>query len=581
MMKKVFSLYIAIIAVAFLAGCGERELPKELKAADSLMDSRPDSALALLNSVSDAMKDQPKAIRMRFQMLRHKAMNKAIIPFTSDSAMLIVTDYYKTHGTANDRMQANYLLGCVYRDLGEALMAMESYQNAVSIIDTLSDNFDYKVMRGLYGEMSNLYHKQSLPHDELLTRKKYIECSRKLKDTLDYINGISQLIKPYYLLGEEDSVLEITKRVCELYLQKGEIGRAARMLPTVIYIQTCRQNFQEARRLINLYESESGLFNENGEIAKGREHYYCTKGIFYVKTHQLDSAEYLFRKAQTFGYYSDAYRGLLSVFRERNNSDSVAKYSLRFEEGLDSLNDRIETEAIHKMSSLYDYSRNQKIAILKSQEAHTFRLISIFALFLFLLSVACLLYIRKRKAAEARQLRATLITAISEKEHLATELNQLKSKDLENLIVQKEQAMQELLRTISELEKKTVKPKVSDDLQGFLNCQIVALFIKKSENRTERPVPSKGEWKLLVSQFSKYMPNSYEVFLKGKLSSLELLVCILIISDFTDSSIIKLVDGKPQTITNAKTRANKKLFNVPSAVSLKAHLKHLALFDVI
>jgi len=245
------------------------------------------------------------------------------------------------------------------------------------------------------------------------------------------------------------------------------------------------------------------------------------------------------------------------------------------------MNCKIEAEAIHRMSSLYNYSRNQKIASEKAKEAQTFRLISLFGLLVLTLLVAYVIYVKKRKAADARQLRANLIAAITEKETISEELNQLKSKDLEKLIVQKEQTEKELLETISELEKKTIKPKVSDNLQGFMDCQIATLFVKKSENRTERLVPNKAEWKLLVSQFSKYMPNSYEAFLKGKLSSLELYVCILVISGFSESSIIKMVDGKPQTVTNAKARANKKLFNVSSAASLKAHLKHLALFDVI
>jgi hypothetical protein len=581
-----------LMAVALMAGCGKgsllpqlgedgRGLPQALVLADSLMNSRPDSALAVLEGAEGDMAGEPKSVRMRYQLLRHQAMNKAFVPFTSDSLMLDVADYYDRHGTANDRMLAHYLLGCVYRDLGEAPKAMECYQDAVSLVDTLSSNCDYRIVRGLYGEMANLYHEQNLPQDELLARQYYIDCNWKMKDTLGYINGIGQLIKPYYFMGEEDSVLEISKRVYRLYMQKGEKSRAARILPTAIYIHICRQNFQEARKLIDLYETTSGLFKENGEISNGREHYYCTKGIYYAKTHQLDSAECLFRKAQSFGYYSDAYRGLLSIYRERNNTDSVMKYSILFEDGLDSMNCKIEAEAIHKMSSLYNYSRNQKIASEKAKEAQTFRLISLYGLLVLTLLVAYVIYARKRKAAEARRLRANLIAAITEKETISEELNQLKSKELEKLIAQKEQTEKELLETISELEKKTMKPKVSDNLQGFMDCQIATLFVKKSENRAERLVPNKAEWKLLVSQFSKYMPNSYEAFLNGKLSSLELYVCILIISGFSESSIIKMVDGKPQTVTNAKARANKKLFNVPSAASLNAHLKHLALFDVI
>ena len=40
------------------------------------------------------------------------------------------------------------------------------------------------------------------------------------------------------------------------------------------------------------YEEESGLFNRNGDIEKGRETYYFFKGNLFLKEQKLDSAEY-------------------------------------------------------------------------------------------------------------------------------------------------------------------------------------------------------------------------------------------------------------------------------------------------
>jgi lipopolysaccharide biosynthesis regulator YciM len=53
--------------------------------------------------------------------------------------MLAVADYYDRNGTANERMEAHYLLGCVYRDLGDAPRALTSYNNAVDCADTTAD----------------------------------------------------------------------------------------------------------------------------------------------------------------------------------------------------------------------------------------------------------------------------------------------------------------------------------------------------------------------------------------------------------------------------------------------------------
>ena len=94
------------------------------------MDIADDSAQIAIKML-DALKPEwskfTKAQRMRYDLLYHKAMNKAYIDFTSDSTMLAVVDYYEHHGSANDKMLAYYILGCVYRDMHEAPMALEYY----------------------------------------------------------------------------------------------------------------------------------------------------------------------------------------------------------------------------------------------------------------------------------------------------------------------------------------------------------------------------------------------------------------------------------------------------------------------
>lgn len=101
------------------------------------------------------------------------------------------------------------------------------------------------------------------------------------------------------------------------------------------------------------------------------------------------------------------------------------------------------------------------------------------------------------------------------------------------------------------------------------------MFYKKKEYPAN-PVPTKAEWRALEIQFSKDMPSTYKTLAKDKkLSPLELHVCILLILDFEDSSIVNLTDSISQTVTTAKSRANKKIFNVKGAQTLKAGLLQL------
>ena len=53
-------------------------------------------------------------------MAEADSLNRHYISFTTDSVMKDAVSFYDRHGSANERMRAHYLLGCVYRDLGEA-----------------------------------------------------------------------------------------------------------------------------------------------------------------------------------------------------------------------------------------------------------------------------------------------------------------------------------------------------------------------------------------------------------------------------------------------------------------------------
>ena len=134
--------------------------------------------------------------------------------------------------------------------------------------------------------------------------------------------------------------------------QLGEHQEAADALVVSISIYLERGDLTKAKHAMDIFEKESGLFDEYGNIAKGREHYYYTKGLYELAINQLGSAEYYFRKAIKYGYLSEGYKGLLSIYREKHNIDSVNCFSRLYEAAQDSLHNKMQTDAIHQMSSL-------------------------------------------------------------------------------------------------------------------------------------------------------------------------------------------------------------------------------------
>ena len=86
---------------------------------------------------------------MRYELVYAQAQNKAYVNFTTDSIVLSLVDYYGRHGNANEQMMANYMAGCAYRDLEDALSALKYLNLAVDAVDESDEDCDLNILKKL------------------------------------------------------------------------------------------------------------------------------------------------------------------------------------------------------------------------------------------------------------------------------------------------------------------------------------------------------------------------------------------------------------------------------------------------
>ena len=585
-MRKV--MLLTLLSVFALFACTDRRYPTTLVAADSLCAVNPDRALHLLTQYKDSIQTASKAHRMYYHLLLADAMNKAYVDMTTDSILKEVAEYYDRHGSANEQMRAHYLLGCAYRDMGEAPMALQAYYDAISYADTTRNDCDVNILIGIYGQMAHLFHLQNLPYDEIWAVNHYIHYVSKTDNPEEYLVAQKQLIKPYYLLNKKDTVLQIINNTYQSLKSIGSIQKAASTLTTSIYIYIERGEIEKASKALSVFENESGLFDGKGNIAKGREGFYYIKGFYELMTNNIDSAELYFRKAIHYGYNSEGYKGLLAVYKRKKNADSIFFFANKYEEAQDSLHNRMQTNAIHQMSSLYKYTRSQDEAARERNRAQRaiILLIAIIMLSILLLLIIAFIILRYRKKKEEKEmeidsLRKSLVKVKKQRSIVQEELRKLKERDFEGIIAEKEKQERDLTKIIEQLqtENKTIRKAVitigTNHPDAFIESKIAVLFIKKAKRKTERPVPTEAEWRMLTSQFCKDNPSMYNFFSDGKgLSLLEQRICILLILGIPEKMISTMTESLPSTVSNSKTRANEKLFGKREAHSLKNNLFH-------
>ena len=117
----------------------------------------------------------------------------------------------------------------------------------------------------------------------------------------------------------------------------------------------------------------------------------------------------------------------------------------------------------------------------------------------------------------------------TEYDDVSRELKQLKEKDYDGIIAEKERREKSLREKIALFEHRNNRQTKANKLKDFSNTQIARLFVKKANHQTDLSSASLAEWNLLITQFGSDFPATYNYFCEKSLSELEIQVCILLI----------------------------------------------------
>ena len=552
-------------------------------------------AAVIIASALGVRTEMRRTGRMRAALDSALVQNRNYVPFTSDSTLKEVTSYFDhpLHFwiTANDRLRAHYALGCVYRDLHDAPVALLTWEDAIAAADTTAADCDFATLFRVYGQMASIYFRQLMPEKELEARNKLCHYALLAGDTLNYIRGLLMRDDAFLALGDTAAIYHNVENVRRLYLQRGLKAEAAQVYPMAIRLALEKQQLDSARVMIQIFEQESGLFDEQGNIAPTRQIYYYHKGLYYLGVNKMDSAEFQFRHLLSFpSNILDAYRGLSSLYQQKLVQDSIYKYSILYESTLVDYLKQTQNTAIVQAEGMYDYSIQQKKAQVQEQKANRFRLV----LFIFVavgIIVSLLVRWAFLKKKEEKQklvdiyLRTTdeLNRTRREKENLHESLS--KKEVTKRLLKEKEERLMELETVVKELQKQIGQSAELVLQQNIEETTIVKLFHSIAQSHLEpdddlremRPAraANKREWKAMKETIRRCRPNFYLFIQKHNLSELKNKVCILSYLGFDTPTIATLLDKKNGSISNARIALAKELFNLKSAHDLNAHLLEL------
>ena len=494
-----------------------------------------------------------------------------------------LVDYFDRHGSSNERMRAHYLQGRVHHDLGEAPRAVDCYQEAVDCADTLAQDCDYYTLAAVYGQMSILFHEQFLPDDEINALNSLAKSARLDHDTLTEIIAIDRLTNSYFMKGDTDSVLIVEKKARDLYLKYGYNEYAGQAVLGSIWIELNRHNLSEAERLLNIYRNESGLFDSNGESERLAS-YYIDKGIYQMYVNHLDSASFYFHKAVDCGRHEGSYKGLLSVYEKMNLPDSIAKYARLYAAANDSSFLHVNQEAVHRISSLHNYSRYQKQSLDNAEKANHRLQFCILLLVIALAMSVIAASFRHRYLASQREKREALeklkveFAEATDRYNKNLQTLQALEDDHRAMITQvKDELSEENSRLKAKIEELGSQSGISSSvrkMQMFMESDIARRLLELRDKPLSPMTEQDKE--MLVDTTRQFYPSFlYDLQHAKNITPTGVCVGILSAMNFRSGDIANLLGISFQQVSNIKKGISLFMFNEKTARSLYMNLvKH-------
>ena len=401
-------IYILLLFLASITACQRRTAyPPAMQQAEALMNTRPDSALTLLQGMADTLAMLPEEARMYHQLLTIQAKDKLYITHTSDSLINRIVDFYENYDNNDRLMMAYFYQGSTYRDMNDAPRALKAFQQAV---DLNVPNLD--LLAKTYNQMGTLFMYQGL-HDEVIrVNRKAIEAYLALgkKNRISYFQR--DIARMHHLKEQKDSALHYYKTACHTALDGKDSIKYHDILGELgtFYYQT--DSFPQAKK---------ALFTALSHGRKNRRaHLYPYIGYIYEKEQNLDSAFYYQQKALEHGnmrqkYY--AYQNLFNLSNAKGHSAKANEYIQKAMTLKDTLDKIQQSEVIAQINALYNYQHTEKenhtLKLNQVQQKEWLSRLTALSLLLLVVCSACILYIKK-KGREKEVLKQRLIQITQE-----------------------------------------------------------------------------------------------------------------------------------------------------------------------
>lgn len=518
----------SILSSVCLFSCSSSVKNPVLLSADSLMETHPDSALSILESISSPQK-LTRAERAYYAVLLTQAKHKNYIPLEDDSLIKTAVEYYGDRKKSINAARAHYYLGATYREKGNVSFAVEQYMKALK---SLYRNDKFNAI--IYDNLAECYEDEGLYAEAMKSYRKSLMLLMKDEKQMFYpLRGIAHL---YLLQNQLDSALYYMQKAYNNVL----VSRDSTKLP-LIYSDLAAVYYDkgEYNRANDFVSKAIPMLNPD-EVYKT----YHLKGHILIDMDMLDSAHYCFDKnVDRLDIYGKSvrYDGLYQLEKKKGNwkaaLDNVESYLILY----DSIQELSYSKELDRLMDNYQLENHKKEL---SRQMRTFQgtLIAIFFLMIFVGMLTFLWCDRKRK-----------------KKYIS----------LQHELVQKRVDVMLLKDEVKESEHKQINNKLSELRNQQLNLCISIFQSTESFKKLEMMKNATPKQLLLMHDLRPKINNTIrEIFIDvmanlkeccPALTNDDLFYCVLLMLNCSKNVIMELMNVSSDALKTRKNRIKNKM----------------------
>jgi tetratricopeptide (TPR) repeat protein len=496
-------------------------LPNEIKTAERIMETNPDSALHILQHLHTENLTFSKSDRALYGLLLFQALDKSSKPLKPDSLIDYSLNYYQSTNDKPRLAVCYYYKARIYKIAQQYDQATVLYLKA---LDNSQDKKDYVLLGKIYADMGDIC---SIQLD-------YKEALKKFQFSVDYFKRAGKTIEAMYRIleiGRNYRFVKDYKSAYKFYLQV-----LAQTKDSILYGATLQEigiNFYWAKNYdsAQYYLRKSLLFpfkNTNYAIR-------CyTLADLYFDIEQYDSAYQYASKAlkypANFFTQRECYRLLANTEYLKGNFKQMAVFMTQFQSCSDSVR-KVESQT--KITVLEDLHQTSATA---SKSKKYLTVLGWILPVIILISLLILYRLRMRNKGKEKQLEETSVQLGEATVQIIHKQNLL----VDSLLQKIEDSR---ISQASAYKKATIPQREQMDRELYNTCLHI------------------NDWDVFKQLMNKTFNNiitTLESF-NSELTKKDIIWCCLFLLDVPTNDIILVLDIQSVSLYKLKQRLSQKL----------------------